>query len=399
MIAERYTDYMYELIRRVVDDIGPRESCGEQERRLGTLFAGEIGPACERVETETFTCSPTAFLGFFPYLVMAYIAGVVLFFFLPAVSVALALLAGGVLFGEVVRYREIIDPIFPKKEGRNVVGFVRPGGEVKRRVYVSAHLDSAYEFNIWLWFKNFSAPIMGLGFLSVFLLFGFSLARTVVEPVGTPQATAFVVLGIILLAFIPVLALFIFFHTRNVVPGAMDDMSGVAVVAGLAKYLQDAASAGEFYPENTEVVLVGMSSEEAGLRGAKRFASRHVEESKALPTYGIFLDCVYDERYFTVFTRELWPGSKLDPYLVRAAQEAAGDFGISVNAGALPLGATDASAFALAGIPATCLVLWDTSRLAPNYHTRYDTIDRIRPQSLAVALQTVIGMIERIDKN
>ena len=397
MIAERYTDYMYNLIDKVLTGIGPRESCSEEERELGRLFAGEIEPACERVETESFTCSPTAFLGFFPYLVLLYLAGVVLFFFLPPVSLALAFVGGTVLVLEVVRYKEFIDPVYPKREGENVAGFVKPRGEIKRRVYVSAHFDSAYEFKIWLWFKNFSAPLMGLGFLSVLLLFGFSLARTITDPVGPPEAAAFMILGYILIALSPVVTLFAFFHTSDVVPGAMDNMAGVAVVAGLGKYLQDAGASGDFYPENTEVVLLGLSSEEAGLRGAKRYAARHLEECGDLTTCAIFLDGIYDERYFTVFRKELWPGAKMDTSLVRLAREAAEENGFGIDEGVLPLGATDASAFALAGIPSVSMCLWDTSRLVPHYHTRHDTIEHIRLQSLKVALQTVVDMLRRID--
>jgi Zn-dependent M28 family amino/carboxypeptidase len=238
---------------------------------------------------------------------------------------------------------------------------------------------------------------MGTGFLAVALLIGFSLARTIAEPVGLPQATAFKALGIILIALSPVVSIFAFFHTKDVVPGAMDDMAGVAVVAGLGKYLEDAGERGDFFPENTEVVLLGMSSEEAGLRGAKRYAANHLEECKALPTHAIFLDNIYDERYFTVFQKEVFMGAKLDPYLVDLALKAAEENGFEIRTGVIPVGATDASAFALAGIPCVSMILCDNTRLAPNYHTRYDTIDRIRPQSLAVALQTVIDMIKRID--
>lgn len=397
MIAERYTDYMYNLIDKVMKDIGPRESCSEKEKELGRLFAREIEPACERVETEAFTCSPTAFMGFFPYLVLIFIAGVVLYFFLPPVSLVLGIVGGAILFFEVVRYRELIDPVYPRREGENVVGSVKPRSEVRKRVIVSAHLDSAYEFKIWYWFKNFSAPLMGTGFLAVALLVGFSLARTIAEPVGLPQATAFKILGIVLIALSPVVILFAFWHTKDVVPGAMDNMAGTAVVAGLGKYLKDARDGVEFFPESTEVVLLGLSSEEAGLRGAKRYAARHLEECKALPTHAIFLDNVCDERYFTVFRKELFMGAKMDPYLVDLAQDAAKKNGFDINPGVVPVGASDASAFAQAGIPCVSMILCDSKRLAPNYHTRYDTIENVRPQSLTVALQTVIDMLRSID--
>jgi aminopeptidase YwaD len=398
MRAEKYTDYMYRLIDRVIEEIGPRGSCSDEEKRLGGLFEEEIAPACERVEKETFTCSPTAFLGFFPYLVLMYLAGVACYYFFPPAAAFLAAGGGFTLFMEVVRYREFTDPLFPKAEGENVAGFVKPRGEVKRRVYVSAHLDSAYEFKLWLWFKNLAATVMGLAFLAVLLLFGFGLARSVAEPTGLPQATAFKVMGIILIAFCPLIILFFFFHTSKLVPGAMDDMAGIAVLAGLGRYLVDERESGGFHPENTEVVLLGLSSEEAGLRGAKRYARRHAKEADELPTSGIFLDGICDERYFTVFTREVWPGAKMDPGLVEVACESAKSRGCDITSSMLPLGATDASAFALAGIPSVSLCLVDNSRLAPNYHTRYDTIDNIRPRSLTVALETVIEMLERIDR-
>jgi putative aminopeptidase FrvX len=144
-------------------------------------------------------------------------------------------------------------------------------------------------------------------------------------------------------------------------------------------------------------VLLGLSSEEAGLRGAKRYAAAHRGEQKGLPTSAIFLDGIYDETYLTVFSKEVWPGARMDPGLVDLARQAAEDNGFKIKVGVLPLGATDATAFALAGIPSVSMCLWDNTRLVPHYHTRHDTIEHIRPQSLAVALQTVIEMLRRID--
>ena len=43
-------------------------------------------------------------------------------------------------------------------------------------------------------------------------------------------------------------------------------------------------------------------------------------------------------------------------------------------------------------------VLLDNSKLVFNYHTRFDTIEHIRPESLAVSLQLVIDMLEKIDR-
>ena len=361
--ADRYADHMYELVDRAVTDIGPRESCSEEEKRLGRLYAREIEPVCDRIEVEEFTCSPKAFLGFFPFLVLLYLAGVVLYYIYPPVSVILAAIGIGVFYYEVVSYRELIDPLFPKRKGENVAGFVRPAGEVKKRVIVSAHLDSAYEFKVWYWLKGFSVPAMALAFLAPVLLLGAALARTIADSSGTPENAVYTALGIALIALSPIVAVFFFFHTDDVVPGAMDDMAGIAVLAGLGEYLHDAKGGDGFYPENTEIVLLALSSEEAGLRGAKRYAARHKKEYADVPTYAVFLDGIYDEQFLTVFKREVWCSAKLDPYLVELAQEAAAANGHDIRTGVLAVGATDASAFARAGIPSVSICCQDSTRL------------------------------------
>lgn len=395
--AEKYARYMFELVDRVIGEIGPRESCSEEERRLGDLFAEEIRDACDKLEKETFVCSPKAFLGFFPFLVLGYLAALVLYYVIPPISLAITAVCVGVLYFEVIRYRELIDPLFPKREGVNVIGTIRPNGEVKKRLIVSAHLDSAYEFKVWYWLKGLSVPAMILAFVGLIVLLAASLARTVSGTRGTPDTNAFRILGYVCIGFLPVVLPFALFHTRDVVPGAMDDMAGVSVLCGLARYLREARERGGFQPRETEVLLVGMSAEEAGLRGAKRYAARHHKEFMTLPTYAVFLDGIYDERYLTAFKRELWCGATMDPYLVDLAREAARDNGYSMKVTVMPVGATDGSAFARAGIPSVSICCQDTSRLVPNYHTRLDTVDNVRPESLAVTLQLVIDMLKKID--
>lgn len=397
MIADRYRDYMYELTDRVISDIGSREACSEQEKQLGDLFAEEIGPACERVDKETITCSPRAAFGAFPFFVAAYVVGLVFYYVLPPVTLCLTTIVVFVFFFEMIRDREVIDWLYPRKEGENVAGTVKPSGEVKKRVVFSAHLDSAFEFKLWYWFKNFSIPIMVAALAAFLLLFGSSLARTIVGARGVPTG-AYSVLGTICIALVPVVALLVVFRTGDLVPGAMDDMAGVSVLAGLAKYLQEARERGDFYPEHTEVVLVGMSSEESGLRGAKRYAARHLEEMKAIPTYGIFWDGIYDEQYLVVNKREICPGAKHDSYLVELAEDTAEKNGFPIRTGVIPIGASDAAMFSRAKIPAVHVCCQDTTRLVPNYHTRLDTMEYVRPESLAVSLQMSIDMLESIDR-
>lgn len=395
--AERYEDYMYGLIDRVMKEIGPRESCSEAEKRLGDLFAEEIRSVCDRLEKERFSCSPKAFLSFFPFLVAGYLVSLVLYYVLPPLSLIITAICVGILYFEVIRYRELIDPLFPKREGINVVGTVRPSEEIKKRLIVSAHLDSAYEFKVWYWLKGLAVPAMALAFAGPLVLLGADLARTIAGSTGMPDTTAFRILGYVCIAFTPVILPFALFHTGDVVPGAMDDMAGVSVLAGLAKYLEEARKGDGFFPRQTEVVLLALSSEEAGLRGAKRYVARHRGEMLSLPTHAIFLDGIYDERFLTAFKRELWCGARMDPYLVDLAREAAASKGYPIKVTVMPVGATDASAFARGGISCLSICCQDTSRLVPNYHTRLDTIENIRPRSLSVSLQMVLEILKKVD--
>ena len=294
---------------------------------------------------------------------------------------------------ELMLYWEFVDPLFPREEGENIVGAIRPRGEVKRRVIVSAHTDSAYEFNLWYFLKNASLPITVLGVLASLYLCVAAGAKTLAG--GDPST--FLTAGVIAAALYPIVGLFLFWHSYIPVPGAMDDMAGVAVMTGLARYLCDSRQGDGFFPEGTEVVLIGMGAEEAGLRGAKRYVEAHREELERTPSYGLFVDGVYDEKYLSVIDRELFIGAKHSSHLVELAKQAAAQRGRTIKVTMVPVGATDAAAFSLAGVPSTCILCQDTSRLVPHYHTRLDTAEKVRPESLSVTLQLLIDMIQRID--
>ena len=397
MLDNRYTDYMFGLVKTVIDEIGPRPSCSEDEKRLGRLLVEEWKSICDRIDVETFTCSPSAFLGFIPLAVLLYFAAVILYWFFPPLSLVMITIMLSVSILEL-NYREFVDFLFPRKQGENIIGVIQPKGEVNRRVVVSAHLDSAYEFNLFYYLKNAAIPILAIAILGLVMAFGGSLAKTIAYGTGTDNAQVFTVIGIITVALSPVVGLLLFFHTYRPVPGAMDNMAGIAVVSGLGKYLNEAKSNGNWLPEKTEVVLLATSSEEAGLRGAKRYVSKHLTEMKETPTYGLLLDCIYDEKFLTVAKREIFTGATHDHDMVKMAQEVAAIHSWPIAAKVIPVGATDASAFSLRGIPSICLLCQDISRLVPNYHTRNDTYEYIRPESLSVSLQVVIDMIERIDR-
>jgi len=397
MHANRFTDYMYSLVKKVTDEIGPRPPCSPQEKELGRLLVKEWKSICNKVDVETFTCSPSAFLGFIRFSALLYFGVVISYWFVPPLSFALAVIAFSMLFFELLRYREFVDFLFPRQQGENVIGFIRPVNEPVRRVIVGAHMDSAYEFNLIHYVRRAAIFILVVAVLAIFIALWVSLAKTVAYSIGYGNSTVFTALGFTMVALTPFVGFCLFFHSGRSVPGAMDNMSGIAVITGVGRYLSEAKTNGDWFPARTEVVLLATSSEEAGLRGAKRYVSKHIQEMKAVPTYGLILDCIYDERFLTVSEREPCTGARHDPHLIKMAQNVAAEHNWPMAVSWIPIGGTDAAAFTVKGIPSICLLCMDTSKAVPNYHTRHDTHEYIRPESLSVSLQLIIDMIERID--
>lgn len=395
MLASRYREFMYALLEAALREIGPRESCSENERRLGSRLAEEWRALGLEVRVEPFTCHPKAFLGFIPFASLLYLAATIFYWIWPFVAFLLAAVAAAALWFELLRYREFLDPLFPEARGENVAAVFRPAEAPVRRVVVSAHQDSAYEFNLWYFLANAAVPVMVIATAAVLVpLFG-GLLKSLAG--AGNDSHAFNVVGFVCIALYPFVGLNLFFHTYSVVPGAMDDLAGISVLCGAGRALAEAQRAGAPLLRHTEVVLLAASSEEAGLRGAKRYAEAHAGDFRSLPTFGVFVDGVYDERHLTVVTRELFTGARHDPRLIRMAKDSAVRRGWPMREHVIPLGATDASAFALAGVPTVALLCQDATRLVPNYHTRLDTLEHVRPESLEVMLQVVLDILEAID--
>jgi hypothetical protein len=229
---------MYRLIETVLAEIGPRESCSENERRLGRHLAQLWSTLGYEVRSERFTCHPKAFLGFIPFAALLYLAATVVYWVFPPACFVLAAVAAAMIFFELVRYREFVDRLFPAAEGENVIAIIRPRGEVRQRVIVSAHQDSAYEVNLWFLLQNAAVPIMLLGFAAVFVPLLGGLAKSVAGAAAGHRA--FDVIGYVCIALYPFVGLNLFFHTYVLVPGAMDNLAGISVLAGVGQALADA---------------------------------------------------------------------------------------------------------------------------------------------------------------
>lgn len=397
MQGAAYNDYMFHLMRQVLDEIGPRASCSPEEKMLADKIEKEWKPLCDDVQYETYDCHPRAFLAPIPISVGTYLLGTIFYFVWSPLAAVISCLGLLLLVLETAGYREIIDPWFKKETGQNVIGRFKPSGEIRQRVIVTGHTDSAYEFNVWKYLRNASMVVMPIFGAAHFVLFGASTLKALDPFLNIASGDVLEILGIVILGLYPLVSLFWFFHTETPVPGAMDNLSAIAVTAGVAKYLAGAKTNNDFYPKNTEVLVIAMGGEEAGLRGSKRYVEKHGQMLKSIPTNALVLEAIAKEDHFGVFSRELSPGTKADGKLVQLICNAAKRLGLRPKAVSLPIGATDATSFLRSGICAATIFAQDSTKLVPEYHTRLDTLDKVRPEALVAGLDVTMDVIRQID--
>lgn len=417
---------MVSFISDVLSNFPGRGSCTTAEKDFGRFLGKRWREDGHQVREEPFLCSPTAFLGFFPGLGVLYGLAIYFYWSAPGWVAGMCLLGLLTVILESCLYCEFIDFAFPTRWGVNLVGVISPPASssssqspapssnrrqtpIRTRVVVSAHQDAAYEFNLWWMFRHGGVPMMVLCLIGLIAPLAGSLisllsveASSLITDTDIEEAPMswFEFIGLLSTLLWPVQAMNFMFHSGHIVPGAMDNLAGISILVGLSDLLRRPAN----QLKNTEVVLLGTSSEECGLRGAKRFASAHRERYRAderdhqIKTCGIFVDGIYDERHLTIVTRELTTLAKHDPKLIQLATRTAEQLDVTVKKAIIPFGASDASAFSTAGIPSVGILCQDTSQLVHNYHTRDDLQHLVRPESLTTTLDLVFNMIKSIDQ-
>ncbi|MFX1590277.1 MAG: M28 family metallopeptidase, partial [Promethearchaeota archaeon] len=262
------------------------------------------------------------------------------------------------------------------------------------------HHDSAFEFNTFYYLGRTGQIIINLGYLAVIIIFiviivkiFFQLLTNIIDFI-----IVFFSFGILFLIFMPIAFVYIFFHSYRPVLGAFDNLSGVAVVLGIGRYLNENRTNDNNFPKNTRIILISFAGEEAGLRGSKRYITSHFEELKETEAIVINMDGLAKKDIVIVIDKESGIGAKHNPEVVKSLYKIAKDINDKAKIASLPFGATDAAAFSKKGLPATCLGgLNLKEELAPYYHTRNDTPEVIEEEALGQAVQICVEYLKFID--
>ncbi|MBO6054897.1 MAG: M20/M25/M40 family metallo-hydrolase [Oscillospiraceae bacterium] len=390
--SQQAVGYMIREITHICRDLKKRAPGSEGEREAGEYLAGVLKNecGCEDVKVESFREHPAAFYGYFWFSAALDTLCAVSFFFSPWLSLVSGTAALLLFLFQFVRYRQVIDPLFPEKESLNVTA-VRPcTGEVRQRIFLNGHLDAAWEFPLNYYAGGIIFEIPGImAFIGVRFYLALGICRLC--GAGAWLRTA----GLWGLLFVPFFLLVAWtFNPGRVVDGANDNLTGSVLGITVLREMERLG----VHLENTELGVILTGSEEAGLRGAKAWCRAHGEEYRDVPTCILCFDTIHDPEMLMVNAKDLNGTVASDPELCRQFLQAAEEVHVPCVKGKVPLmgGGTDSAAFTQGGFRSVGITGL-SHKLEDYYHTRRDDCDNLNPAGLENCYRAVLRFLEGMD--
>lgn len=411
-VIKENVDYTVKEITNVIKKYGPRESgndaCFDAEKHIKK----ELDQFCDETHFEEYKMAPKAFLHFTKtvsaIVILAVVAGFILTFalnlenfFIAHCIVGIAT-AGGlfVTVMEFLMYKQFLDGLHKKVTGHNLVASRKPKGEIKKRIVISGHIDSAYEWRHIYYCKGPGMTVFMAGtIVGAIVSFVIAVICVIAKFADMGAFGDFMLnysfyFNIITALFMVTLFCFVDFNTIS--PGANDNLTGTYSAVCALRMLDMAG----VELENTEVVAMITDGEEAGLRGAKAFAKDHLEEytSDDVETVVLCCDTLTDLEYLNVYSRDMTGTVKHDQAFSQLVLDSAKEAGYNdIKFANVFFGSSDAAAFTQAGITSTCLAAMDPTP-ADYYHNRRDSYDRLVPEAIETGYKVILSTIFNFDE-
>lgn len=397
--VREYTNYAIKSIKNVCKSFGPRPVGSEAEQKAQEYMKADLEKWCDTAERQEYQCSDKAFMAWVPLgatLLMLNILAFTLGW--SIIGLVLSALALFFVVAEFIFYKPVLDVFFPKKTSGNVYGVIKAKGETKKRIILSGHTDSAFE---WTYTYKGGRPVVALiivtAVISILLGIGSNIYGMIYDGAfgsvvwGEGGNLALRIIAVIMYITVPVLVMALrFCNYKNPVVGANDDLTGCFISCAAAKFLHD----NDIRFENTEVAVLCAGGEEAGLRGAKAFAKANYDmlHQDGVETVFVGFDTIRELDFLDIYEKDMTGMVKNDRRVAELIQKAAKEVGYDIHIGTIALGSTDAAAMSQAKIPASSIVAMDPTP-ARYYHTRLDDADNLSAQAIdagvKIALETV----------
>lgn len=392
-ITNQDAQYAFDIVKAICAQVGPGLPGSSQERERAAMIGKELEShlGAENVEVEEFTLTPGAFLGsqFISSFLMLLAALLNISMggftgispWVTAIAAVAFSITSVLLFiFEFILGFEVVDPIFKKEQSINVVGKLRKSEtqNVKKLLILSGHHDSAMEFT-WLRLTGYGFFILTVTWMvSLITVLVMSLIQLAGVITGNADLVRIGTLGWVLLTY-PVMPSIIFtlFFARGrknggTVPGAADNLSACAIVVAICRLLVENPTC---IPDDTEIRFITFGSEEAGVRGSRRYVRRHLDELKRLDVRLLNYETIAHPE-IAILTSETNGTVKNSPEMVASVVAAAQRAGIPYKLQPATLGTgSDAGPFSRAGLKATTLLGFKVQQMVAFYHQKWDSPD------------------------
>ncbi len=412
IITNNDAQYAFDIVETICTKVGPGIPGSPQERQRAAIIKRELEShlGAGKVVLEEFTLAPWACLSAYPlsalFMLIAALLNVTMGRFTGVTpwltsiaALAFSILSPLVYILVFVLNFELVDPFFKKKGSVNVIGtLLKPGTQnVKRILILSGHHDSAPEK---AWFR-----FLGYGFFvlaaTYFLGFIAMLAMSIIQLAGLIIGNADVVragtLGWVMLAYpiVPSVIFALFFNmgrkNGGTVPGAADNLSASALAVAMCRFLVKNPS---YIPADTEIRFISFGSEEAGLRGSRRYVERHLDELKRLDARLLNFETVAHP-VITVLTSDVNGTVRNSPEMVKSVVAAAERATVPYKVQSAILGeGSDAGPFSQAGLKALTLLPFKVpQQMVAFYHQKWDTPEILTIEPLLNVLKLTFEWI------
>ncbi len=410
---------MYDLIKEVIDVTGPRLPGSQEERQGAKIIADqierELGTAAV---TEKFKTPRHACISAIPWLGWVAFVAFCAFYLSPIASLVLSTFCLLFALTHIFYYSHLLDPLFPKDDSQNVYAVIPPkSGNAKYNIILSAHMDSS-----WCWLHSYRNPNTmmiktGLGVLSVVLLMILSIVTIVLE-----ASTSISFMGLsavfnnvssnvhdgkdiatIVMYCLPLLCLpgfyfltqYLSYDKKIAAPGAMDNLSGVATSIEVVKHFQQNE---EEIAKDAKFIILGTGAEESGLIGAMAFVKTHKDDKDLINknTYALNLDSFRDMDHFNVVKKDTLQFIPFDKELTELSKQAIDNCGVESHIIENPVGGSDSTAFAKAGLKTITINAQDP-RPTDYYHTTNDGMNNLKIDTLEKGFEVVKELVRLID--
>lgn len=405
--------YTFNLIKRICTEVGPGIPASSQERARANVIKEELAShlGTGQVAMEEFSLAPGAFLGALPLSALLLLAAVLLNIsiqqytgistWITTIGAFIFSLGAILVFVfEFIQYRELIDPLFIKGQSVNVIGTLRKpeATKVKRLLIISGHHDSAPE-NIWLRYLGIGMIFLSvIWFIALITVLIMSLIQLTGVITGNADITRFGTMGWVVLTFLitPALIYALFFtrHEKNggSVPGAVDNLSACALAVTICRFL---VRNPDLIPDEMEIRFITFGSEEAGLRGSRRYVECHLDELKNLDTRVLNIEMAAHPE-IAILTTDVNNSVKNSPEMIKSVADAAERAGVPHVVKPYPPGSggSDAGSFTQAGIKALTLLPFKMpEQMVAFYHQKWDSPEVLSVEPLLNVLKLALEWV------